>query len=185
MIKVEIPKEGIRLYAMMKAHELKNDIELKTDEQAINYLKSIGIEIINTKDEIIAEFEAELKKYKDMAAKGLEEFKDVGGCWGCGLQLQLNQDLEDIKHLKAENEQLKKENINLLKEIAEFTMANRMLKEVTKSQRQTLQEIKAIAEKTIDIYYPDYYDEGFEEDIVTEFAKQVLDLITKVEEINK
>ena len=61
------------------------------------------------KDEIIAEFEAELKKYKDMAAKGLEEFKDVGGCWGCGLQLQLNQDLEDIKHLKAENEKLKAE----------------------------------------------------------------------------
>lgn len=47
--------------------------------------------------------------------------------------------------------------------------------------KQTLQEIKAIAEKTIDIYYPDYYDEGFEEDIVTEFAKQVLDLITKAE----
>lgn len=51
----------------------------------------------------------ELKKYEDMAKKGLEEFKDVGGCWGCGLQLQLNQDIEDIKKLKAENEELKKE----------------------------------------------------------------------------
>ena len=51
--------------------------------------------------------EAELKKYEDMAKKGLEEFKDVGGCWGCGLQLQLNQDMEDIKKLKAENEKLK------------------------------------------------------------------------------
>lgn len=67
------------------------------------------------KDKIIAEFEAELKKYKDMAAKGLEEFKDVGGCWGCGLQLQLNQDLEDIKHLKAENEKLKAQ-LNVLEE---------------------------------------------------------------------
>lgn len=61
------------------------------------------------KDKIIAELKAELQKYKDMEAKGLEEFKDVGGCWGCGLQLQLNQDLEDIKQLKAENERLKEE----------------------------------------------------------------------------
>ena len=56
-----------------------------------------------------AKLKAELQKYKDMEAKGLEEFKDVGGCWGCGLQLQLNQDLEDIKQLKAENERLKEE----------------------------------------------------------------------------
>lgn len=59
---------------------------------------------------------AELKKYKDMAKKGLEEFKDVGGCWGCGLQLQLNQDIEDIKQLKAENERLKQ----TLQEIREY-----------------------------------------------------------------
>jgi hypothetical protein len=65
MIKVEIPKEGIRLYAMIKAHELKNDIELKTDEQAINYLKSIGIEIINTKAEIISELKAENERLKE------------------------------------------------------------------------------------------------------------------------
>ena len=49
--------------------------------------------------------QAELQKYKDMEAKGLEEFKDIGGCWGCGLQLQLDQDLKDIKRLRAENEE--------------------------------------------------------------------------------
>lgn len=128
---------------------------------------------IENKDEIIAEFKAELKKYKDMAAKGLEEFKDVGGCWGCGLQLQLNQDLEDIKHLKAENEQLKKENINLLKEIAEFTMANRMLKEVTKYQRQTLQEIKKIAERELSLTDND--------DELYDVFSEILQKITKSE----
>ena len=51
----------------------------------------------------------ELQRYKDMEAKGLEEFKDIGGCWGCGLQLQLNQDIIDIKQLEQENERLKKE----------------------------------------------------------------------------
>lgn len=56
-----------------------------------------------------AELKAELQKFKDMAKKGLDEFKDVGGCWGCGLQLQLNQDIEDIKQLKAENDRLKEE----------------------------------------------------------------------------
>jgi len=41
--------------------------------------------------------EAELKKYEDMAKKGLEEFKDVGGCWGCGIQESLNQAWADCK----------------------------------------------------------------------------------------
>lgn len=95
---------------------------------------------IKNKDEIIAELEAELKKYKDMAAKGLEEFKDVGGCWGCGLQLQLNQDLEDIKHLKAENERLKRENEIIT------GMCNSASNRFDKIY-QTLQEIKTIAEK--------------------------------------
>ena len=53
-----------------------------------------------------------------METKGLEEFKDIGGCWGCGLQLQLNQDIKDIKNLKQENEKLKEENKEL-KELLE------------------------------------------------------------------
>jgi len=53
------------------------------------------------------ELKQEVKNFRDMAKKGLDEFKDVGGCWGCGLQLQLNQDIQDIKQLKAECEELK------------------------------------------------------------------------------
>lgn len=49
--------------------------------------------------------EQELQKYKDMEAKGLAEFKDIGGCWGCGLQLQIAQNCKDIKKLSEKNEQ--------------------------------------------------------------------------------
>ena len=45
--------------------------------------------------------------------------------------------------------------------------------------------IKQVIEKCnkcIDENYPDYYDEGFEEDIVTEFANNILQLF-EIEEI--
>ena len=78
----------------------------------------------------------ELQKFQDMAKKGLEEFKDVGGCWGCGLQLQLNQDIEDIKQLKAENERLKEE-IDFLKKELECSkkLRKRMQNDLLKSDR--------------------------------------------------
>lgn len=38
--------------------------------------------------------------------------------------------------------------------------------------------------EAINKYYPDYYDEGFEEDIVTDFANEILDMFD-IEEINK
>ena len=47
--------------------------------------------------------------------------------------------------------------------------------------------IKQVIEKckeAINKYYPDYYDEGFEEDIVTDFANEILDMFD-IEEINK
>lgn len=37
--------------------------------------------------------------------------------------------------------------------------------------------------KCIDENYPDYYDEGFEEDIVTEFANDILQLFG-IEEVD-
>lgn len=93
-----------------------------------------------------------------------------------------------MEDLKQENERLKEciqelasDNLNTIQEMDNERRRVEQLKEENEKLQETLQEIKAIAEKTIDIYYPDYYDEGFEEDIVTEFAKQVLDLITKAE----
>lgn len=106
-----------------------------------------------------AELKAELQKFKDMAKKGLDEFKDVGGCWGCGLQLQLNQDMEDIKQLKAENEKLKHSNENLRLALKTYEMPE-VVKVLTdwrtgeldlrmNRYKQTLQEIKKIAEEHI------------------------------------
>lgn len=43
------------------------------------------------KDERIKELEEEKKK-------GLQEYNNIGGCWGCGLQLSLNQYLKDIEN---------------------------------------------------------------------------------------
>lgn len=103
----------------MDLEKLKQDIEAyKQSEQEAN--------------EIIAELKAELQKYKDMEAKGLEEFKDVGGCWGCGLQSQLNQDMEDIKRLKVQKDKYYQQTLDDEIKLNELY--------------QTLQEIKEIAE---------------------------------------
>ena len=84
--------------------------------------------------------------------------------------------VDEINKLKAENARLKELNKNLLKEIAEFTVANRMLQEVTKHQRQTLQEIKEIAEK-------EYNKKLVEKDCFDCDASfsLIIDLITKTE----
>ena len=50
----------------------------------------------------VKQLEEELQKYKDMEAKGLEEYKDVGGCWGCNIQESLNQVYKDYKALKED-----------------------------------------------------------------------------------
>lgn len=88
-----------------------------------------------------AELKAELQNFKDMAKKGLDEFKDVGGCWGCGLQLQLNQDMEDIKQLKAENDRLKEE-LDFLK---------------NNTYREALREIREYINDNTDFDKGDYF----------------------------
>ena len=40
-----IPKQNLRLLAMIKAQDLKLHPELNTDEQAIEFLKTLGIEV--------------------------------------------------------------------------------------------------------------------------------------------
>ena len=40
-----IPKQNIRLLAMIKAQDLKLHPELNTDEQAIDFLKTLGVEV--------------------------------------------------------------------------------------------------------------------------------------------
>ena len=40
-----IPKENLRFLAMSKAMDLKLNVQLKTDEQAIEFLGRMGIEV--------------------------------------------------------------------------------------------------------------------------------------------
>ena len=136
-----------------------------------------------------AELEAELQNFKDMAKKGLDEFKDVGGCWGCGLQLELNHDMEDIKQLKAENERLKEEINKLGKKHEDYcNIMYWQMKEQMDKYRQTLQEIKDIAENKIDCKQYEIDHDCFNDTRckalreLIETLQQILDLITKAEE---
>ena len=43
--KFTIPKQNLRLLAMIKAKDLELYPELNTDEQAIEFLKALGIEV--------------------------------------------------------------------------------------------------------------------------------------------
>lgn len=45
--KFTIPKQNIRLLAMVKAQDLNLCPGLNTDEQAIEFLKSLGVEVSN------------------------------------------------------------------------------------------------------------------------------------------
>lgn len=101
---------------------------------------------------------AELQKYEDMAQKGLDEFKDVGGCWGCGLQLQLNQDIEDIKRLKEEKGGM------------QILIDNYIA--LTEKYSQALQEIREIVSKIIDSYIRPYGD-----------FDQLKTILTKINEV--
>lgn len=148
---------------------------------------------------------AELKKYEDMAKKGLEEFKDVGGCWGCGLQLQLNQDIEDIKQLKAENEELqarlnnitvqsnneitayKTECEKLKEENKILKSANAMINKSSMRDYQCLKEIKEIAENLKSPHCTEC-SQVFNKkgkctgDCGNDYRKQILDKISEVME---
>lgn len=150
---------------MQTKSEMINRIaELAKENAELKALISQRDASVTAQTGIIFELKAELQNFKDMAIKGLDEFKDVGGCWGCGLQLQLNKDMEDIKQLKAENERLKEENYQLQKDcqicenFIDFIPCKPIrdmdydLQKVI-SQRdnyyKTLQEIRDIASKTV------------------------------------
>lgn len=42
-----IPKQNLRLLAMVKAQDLNKNVKLENDEDAINFFESIGIEVKN------------------------------------------------------------------------------------------------------------------------------------------
>lgn len=59
------------------------EIEYKLSHTTKNKIIESCLEIVKQ----LQRKTAELKKYQDMEKEWLEQFKDVGGCWGCGLEL--------------------------------------------------------------------------------------------------
>lgn len=128
------------------------------------YHKDCYYKQLKRKEQECEKLKAELKNFQDMARKGLDEFKDVGGCWGCGLQLQLNQDIQDIKQLKAENDELKEK----VKELRQgwincdnernLQEANSEFRQrVINRYKQTLMEIEEIAKNmNNECFYDDF-----------------------------
>lgn len=112
-------------------------------------------EIIDLNNAKIGQLEKELQNFKDMAEKGLDEFKDVGGCWGCGIQLSLDQAYK-------ENERLKD---NLSDAEAIIIVYN-----------TCLQKIKEIAEDAYR-HYEDYYDDDFA-DIYSLIIQKISEVIS-------
>ena len=45
--KFTIPKQNLRLFAMLKANDLNLKTELNTNEQIVEFLKTLGIEVLN------------------------------------------------------------------------------------------------------------------------------------------
>lgn len=74
------------LDAIEQAREdrLAIDVECKTEEYR----------------EVINQLKVELQQYKDMAKKGLDNYKDVGGCWGCGISFSFDELLKSYKKLE-------------------------------------------------------------------------------------
>lgn len=117
---------------------IMQDIECKTYEDC-HYRQLKRLEAENAK------LKEELNHYKEMEAKGLEEFKDVGGCWGCGLQLQLNQDIEDLKKCDLENVKLKQA-LKEIKSIIDNDFINRYMELSFNEYDDILEQIEKICE---------------------------------------
>jgi len=87
------------------------------------------------------------------------------------------------EELKAENERLQEEREKAKNYNLEYGQL--LIKATNKNNKlsKTLAEIKEIAREYIEIYFPDYYDEGTENDVVTEFANKILQKINEVEDV--
>ena len=101
------------------------------------------------------------------------------------LQEELKETFEQLDQLKAENEELKEKFSYFHHPDVEFIQErNAFINEIKKNNKlkQTLAEIKKLAGEYIEIYFPGYYDEGTENDVVTEFANKILQKISEVED---
>ena len=81
--------------------DILSDSQYCESESNCYYKQLKRLEQENTK------LKEELQRYKDMEAKGLEEFKDVGGCWGCGIQSASDQYFNEAKKYRKALEEIR------------------------------------------------------------------------------
>ena len=93
---------------LAKENADSNEYCLQELEQENETLERTNNELRKRFSEDTTKLSAELQQYKDMAKKGLEEFKDVGGCWGCGIQESLNQAWADCKNYRQALQDIRK-----------------------------------------------------------------------------
>ena len=130
------------------------------------------------------------KKYQDMEKEGLEQFKDVGGCWGCGLELTNQQLLKDYTAKTAECKKLKGQ-IDKVKDYVKHNMQDvdcdnwlerfiytfedwkKSLQNDTDHYKQALDEI----EDVLWTYHNNLYTP--KNPVADEIEKRILDIISK------
>jgi cell division protein FtsB len=79
---------------------------------------------LKRKEKECDQLKAELKEFKDMAKHGLDNYKDVGGCWGCGISFSFDELLKSYKALELSSQKqldkLKAKNKKLKEKLNDF-----------------------------------------------------------------
>lgn len=96
-----------------ECEEWKNKYYASTTETKADIIKQLDqlkgevhhkTEFIQEQRDIIDQLKSELKEFKDMAKQGLDNYKDVGGCWGCGISFSFDELLKSYKALELSSQ---------------------------------------------------------------------------------
>lgn len=115
-----------------ECEQLKKSVRSNKDKRKRSIERYLKLKEFTNKE--FEKLEVELKEFKNMAKQGLDNYKDVGGCWGCGISFSFNELLKSYK--KLEN--------SYLEATKESPTATRINAKFNKYE-QALQEIKEIA----------------------------------------
>lgn len=129
------------------------------------YNKDCYYKQLKRKEQECDQLKAELKEFKDMAKEGLDNYKDVGGCWGCGISFSFDELLKSYKKLEESYFEATKESPTATRINAKFN-----------KYEKALQEIKDVAENIlIECNNCDQYScSGCPDENKEELAQQIL-----------
>lgn len=105
-------------YKQLKRKEQECEELLKFNNSLVEEHKTIGNDLY--------------KEFKDMAKEGLDNYKDVGGCWGCGISFSFDELLKSYKKLEYSYYQATKESPTATRINAKFNKYEKALQEIKK-----------------------------------------------------